>query len=508
MLIIKDNAVTAIEQAWDWGWTYIGLVVSNCTTGLNMATGGPSGQTVGSVTILDSSFADTDVAIVTARTLSSLPPTGGSLILDNVSITNVREAILGSAGVILSGGNKTIGGWGQGHSYDADGQKIISGHIIPLYRPNPLTTDGRFKTWSKPQYNHLPASAFVSVRSAGAKGDGITDDTKALSSVLLSASRSGKIVFFDAGTYKVSFTLFVPPGTRIVGESYPVIMGSGPAFSSMNYPRPVVMVGLPGQAGRVEWSDMIVSTQGATSGAILIDWNLSSYEDAPSGMWDVHTRIGGFAGSELQLANCGATTAKVDVANRNCIAAFMSMQFSDSSSGVYLENNWFWAADHDIDDPNLGRITVYAARGLQISSRKGAFWLVGTSAEHHALYQFQLRETKDVFAGQIQTETAYYQPNPPSTIPFASNFAYGDYDFKTHCTGKPNNCAMGWGLRVVNSQSIIVYGAGLYSFFDNYSTGKDCEQGRIPVHTMVMLTTPSLLCCWFSQFMPAENIQY
>ena len=443
-----------------------------------MASGGSSGQTVGSVTILDSSFANTDVAIVTSHTSFSSPATGGSLILDNVSLTNVHDAIRGSSGTILSGGSKTIGGWGQGHKYGPGGQKSFSGPISPFSRPSTLTSNGKFKTWSKPQYTHLPAAAFVSVRSAGAKGDGITDDTKVLKSVILKASREGKVLFFDAGTYRVTSTILVHPDSRIVGESYSVIMGSGPAFSDMKNPRPVVMVGLPGALGRVEWSDMIVSTQGAAPGAILIQWNLYSHEDSPSGMWDVHTRIGGFTGSKLQLANCPGTLFEKDVVDKECIAAFMSVHFTVFSSSVYLENTWFWVADHDIDDPNLGRITVFAARGLHISSNKGTFWLVGTGVEHHALYQFQFTNTQDVFAAQIQTETAYYQPNPPATIPFAALSEYGDYDFKTACAGKPGSCAMGWGLRVVDSESIVVYGAGLYSFFDNYSTGKHCPSGR------------------------------
>lgn len=36
------------------------------------------------------------------------------------------------------------------------------------------------------------------------------------------------------------------------------------------------------------------------------------------------------------------------------------------------------------------------------------------------------------------------------------------------------NCAAAWGLRILNnSKNILVYGAGLYSFFSNYST--DCS---------------------------------
>jgi glucan 1,3-beta-glucosidase len=369
----------------------------------------------------------------------------------------------------------TITGWGQGHEYIPDGPTHFSGPIKPFSRPAPVANGGRFYARSKPQYNDLPHSSFASVRTAGAKGDGNTDDTAVINELLETAAGNGQVVFFDAGTYKVTSTIYIPPGSKIVGECYSVIMGSGAIFSSVDAPVAVVTVGTAGQSGIVEWSDMIVSTQGATAGAILIEWNLASAASSPSGMWDVHTRIGGFAGSKLQLTNCPTTPSESNVVNSNCIAAFMSMHFTDSSSGVYLENTWFWVADHDIDDPNLTQITIYAGRGLYSSSRIGIIWLVGTAVEHHTLYQYQFANTRDVFAGQIQTETAYYQPNPPAPVPFPATLAWNDYDFEIGCAGVEGNCAMGWGLRVINSLSILVYGAGLYSFFDNYSTCKSCN---------------------------------
>ena len=62
----------------------------------------------------------------------------------------------------------------------------------------------------------------------------------------------------------------------MVGESYPVIMSSGSFFAKMNNPRPVVQIGRPGEVGNMEWSDMIISTQGPQAGAVLIEWNLAS----------------------------------------------------------------------------------------------------------------------------------------------------------------------------------------------------------------------------------------
>lgn len=47
-----------------------------------------------------------------------------------------------------------------------------------------------------------------------------------------------------------------------------------------------------------------------------------------------------------------------------------------------------------------------------------------------------------------------------------------DPDFSASCNGVSGNCANAWGLRVVDSTDIFIYGAGHYSFFNNYSTSK------------------------------------
>ena len=61
--------------------------------------------------------------------------------------------------------------------------------------------------------------------------------------------------------------------------------------------------------------------------------------------------------------------------------------------------------------------------------------------------------------GQIQTETPYYQPNPTTAIPFPAVPALYDPAVE--------NSAL--GLRVLGSEDILIYSAGLYSFFYNYN---------------------------------------
>jgi glucan 1,3-beta-glucosidase len=373
------NCGTAIKHGFDWGWTYAGISIQNCSVGIDMtALTGSGSQNVGSITVIDSSVEDTGVFIKTARTNTSLPVSGGSLALESIQLTNVPIAIQGPNDItVLEGttGRTTIEGYLAGHAYTPTGPTTDQGLRKPFSRPHSLITEGgSFYTRSKPLYDNLPASEFISVRDMGAKGDAVTDDTAAFNSAVQAAVHSGKVLFVDCGIYKVTSTIKIPPGARIIGEAYPNIMGSGAFFSNPNNPQPVVQVGSPGQKGVVEWSNMVVSTQGATSGAIVIEYNLASKSSSPSGLWDVHIRVGGFQGSDLQLAEC-PTNIPSDVINENCMAAFMMMHVTPSAEGLYMENNWLWCSDHDMDDPQLRMIDVYSVRGLLVESAAGNLWL-------------------------------------------------------------------------------------------------------------------------------------
>ncbi|KAH6843393.1 pectate lyase superfamily protein-domain-containing protein [Chaetomium sp. MPI-CAGE-AT-0009] len=471
--ITVHNAKTAIQQLWSWGWTYKGVSINNCEVGFDFTAADKGNLNVGSITILDSEIKNTPVGITYGSSNATGPAVANNFIFENLRLHNVPTAIRGPSGTELAGssGTSVIKAWGRGNEYTASsGPTFFEGPIKPNKRPASLVAGTAFYERSKPQYENVPLTEFVSARSAGAKGDNTTDDTHALNALFASAAAANKIVFLDAGMYLVTDTLRIPAGSRIFGEAFPVILSSGPAFASASSPKPVVQVGAAGERGRIEWSNTIVSTRGSQAGAILIEYNLASRASAPSGLWDVHTRIGGFAGSDLQLAQCAKTPdTPITTANlpAGCVAAFMSMHVTRTAAALYMENCWIWVADHDIEEgANNQQITVYAGRGLLVDGSPGPLWLVGTSVEHHQLYEYQFAGAADVFMGQIQTETAYYQPNPDARVPFAALERYRD---PVLAKGES-----GWGLRVVDSTGLVIYGAGLYSFFDNYDV--NCSQ--------------------------------
>lgn len=117
-----------------------------------------------------------------------------------------------------------------------------------------------------------------------------------------------------------------------------------------------------------------------------------------------------------------------------------------------------------MDDASSTRVSVFTGRGLLFESSNA--WLYASGVEHHGLYQYQFANAKDIFAGFIQTETPYWQPNPDAkSQPYPLSTTLNDPNYSTAC---PDGICDAYGLRILNSQSVLIYGAGLYSFFKNY----------------------------------------
>ncbi len=152
----------------------------------------------------------------------------------------------------------------------------------------------------------------------------------------------------------------------MTGEVLSIIMATGPVFGSQSSPVPMFQVGNPAQSpqtGSVEMSDLVFETQGSVPGAIIVEWNIACTEAGSCGMWDVHWRIGGSAGTLLQDNTClldpGLATTLADTAP--CVGAFLLLHVT-SQANIYLENTWGWVADHDLDLGNRDQIDIYNGR--------------------------------------------------------------------------------------------------------------------------------------------------
>ncbi|KAJ5937656.1 hypothetical protein N7454_003998 [Penicillium verhagenii] len=323
-------------------------------------------------------------------------------------------------------------------------------------KPASLLVDGAVFEKSKPLYETVPASSFISVKSAGAKGDGSTDDTKIIQKVLDSAT-ADQVVYFDHGAYVITDTIKIPKDIKITGEIWPMIMAHGSKFADQQNPIPAIQVGQKGETGSVEISDLVIMTKGAAPGAILMEWNVAATTQGSAGMWDVHFRIGGAAGSDLQSDTCPKTPKVKTTPKAECMAAFLLLHVTEKAS-AYLENTWMWTADHELDLASHAQLNVYTGRGILIESQ-GPVWLWGTASEHHQLPTLALSPP--------------FTPQPKK---------WNDPDFSTCTTA---SCRKSWGLRVINSSKTYIYGAGLYSFFENYAqtclNSEDCQENILEV---------------------------
>ena len=239
-------------------------------------------QGVGSEVILDATVRNTTVFVQSSVSSNGTLPY--SLVLDNIELIDVPIAVGVAGGVtVLEGGTTTITSWGQGNVYSGTGgqKSWTQGEIVSARKPpGLLNSAGEIFGKGHPQYETYATHQIISVKSQGAKGDGMTDDTRAIQNVFnrvqsVSSLKADlfshleftqfagcKIIFFDAGVYYVTNTITIPAGTRVVGEAWSVIMVGGKNFQSRAHPRPVIRAGNPSSKGILEISDLLLTTAG------------------------------------------------------------------------------------------------------------------------------------------------------------------------------------------------------------------------------------------------------
>lgn len=409
-------------------------------------------DTSGSVSLIDSSC-DTCGVVVNGTS---------SVLLENIDVKNSGPTLKlnGTSRGISSLVGKT---YVSGHVYkDATGQPIAAnGTVLPYTNRGSLAdASGKYFSKRQPQYEDLPVSAFASVRDAGAQGDGVHDDTEAIQRALIS-NAGCKVTYFPHGIYLVTDTIYIPPGTRVVGQVWSTITASGSAFEDASNPRPLIQVGKPGEVGLAEFTDMLFTVADILPGTILVEVNMAGHDQGDVSFHNTHFRIGGAVDSRTETA---CTTI-----SDPCPAAFLLMHLRNTSS-TYIENSWLWTADHDLDGTNNQQIGT--GRGLLCQATQGT-WLVGTGSEHHTLYAYQFDNAQNVFAALMQVESPYWQPSPRAPAPWTPDPAWKDPDFAGCDKANVTQCYMQWALRIIGDEThtLPLYGQGFWVFFNGPNYG-------------------------------------
>lgn len=199
-----SNAGTCIQMVFDWVWLFMDLKLSGCDIGLDMSSGGFSGQAVGSIIVVDSVISATQGIVTPYAPGYSSPQSAGSLMLENVDFTGSSQAIAAGAGTAsrtILAGNQKIALWAQGNAWTTaaqtlDGQSFngttcsfgnstsnkhtaqevtIQRSLAPIERPAGLIdSNGNWFTRSKPQYEDVSVDQISSAKAFGLAGDGNT----------------------------------------------------------------------------------------------------------------------------------------------------------------------------------------------------------------------------------------------------------------------------------------------------------------------------------------------
>jgi hypothetical protein len=205
-----------------------------------------------------------------SRPIAVLTSGKTNIMMENVKLNNAPIAVGFSGGpTVLQGGDVLIDNYGNGNNFIQNGatltETFLNGAYSPSAKaaaPSSLRSSSGWFARSKPQYQNVGIGGFIDIKAAGAAGNGQTDDTAVINRVLASSAGSS-IVYFPHGTYMVSDTISIPPGTKIVGEVWSEIMGFGDKFADISNPRVMIRVGTSGQTGDVEISDMLFTGKAA-----------------------------------------------------------------------------------------------------------------------------------------------------------------------------------------------------------------------------------------------------
>lgn len=230
----------------------------------------------GSLTVIDSSGSSLGTLVGSSTSSGA----GNSIILDNVQSSGNTVTLGGN--VVLSG--SVANTWVHGNVYQNGSitPQSEQGLTVTTPRSSALLGPGsQYFTMAPPTYSQYSASQFINVKNVSGlpvHGDGVTDDTANINAIL-KKSAGCKIVYFPAGTYIVTSTVFIPPGSIIFGDAYAsAISATGSFFGNANASQPMVLLGNAGDVGVAQISDMIFTVADILPGCQLVSWSSLRWE--------------------------------------------------------------------------------------------------------------------------------------------------------------------------------------------------------------------------------------
>ena len=260
-----------------------------------------------------------------------------------------------------------------------------------------------------------PMNDWVNIRSLGARGDGVADDTEALKKAIA----EHRAIYFPAGQYLVTDTIELKPDTVLIGLHPSItrifLADSTPAFQGVGEAKPLIEAP---QGGTNIVTGIGLYTNGINPRAVAAKWMAGTN----SMMNDVRF-LGGHGTSDLNpdpkqdrrswsIYN-NTHTADSNI-KRRWNAQYPSLWITNGGGGTFI----------DIWTPS-----TFAQAGLYISDTSTPGRVYELSSEHHVRNEIMLRHASNwsIYALQTEEESGEGALALPIDIQDSNNITFANY---------------------------------------------------------------------------------
>jgi hypothetical protein len=284
----------------------------------------------------------------------------------------------------------------------------------------PLTA---FPEPAKKDFPDFPAiDTWANLKTLGAKGDGVTDDTQAIQAAI----DKYETIYVPQGWYRVSQTIKLKPNTKLIGlnpiATQFLIADNTPAFGGFGGPVPLLE---SSKGGNNILSGIGLCTSADNPRAVACKWMAG----ADSYMNDVKF-VGGHGGMQRvgapkSSAGSGAYNRAQNGMDASWDTQYWSLWVTDGGGGTFKD---IWSAN------------TYAAAGTYISNTQTAGRIYAMSIEHHVRNEVRFNNVANwkVYAMQLEEESRESTECQPMELENSSNMIFANlYMFRVIRVNKP-----------------------------------------------------------------------
>lgn len=292
--------------------------------------------------------------------------------------------------------------------------------------------------------------SWVNIRDLGAKGDGETDDTKALQDAISKYQN----IYLPQGWYRITETLKMKPGTKLIGlhpfATQLILHESEPAFSGFGSPKPLLESS--------EGGDDIINGIGLKTGAYNYRAVGCKWMAGENSFLNDIKFVGGHGTMRKPVTSIGEGSASTQAGRNRRVR-----QISSPANPVYARgkdlawDNQYWSlwvtnnGGGTLKD--IWTANTYAANGLYVSNTSTPGRIYAMSLEHHVRNEARFANVSNwsMYAFQFEEEGVEGEDCLMVDISNSSNLMFANqWMYRTIRVSTPQPI----GVRVSNSSDI------------------------------------------------------